>query len=171
MEDARFDALAQQLGMDRSRRRVFGGLIAAVAGLTGAAVIGESEADAGDRRRRRRRRANRDKVCHNGQTRKVRKRAVKRHLAHGDYRGACFSACPPGRCNVSAGETCCAPGSGQNTDSCAPTGGSCCGAGGFTAGIGATCCPAGAKAVSCPPGQSCCPATSSVACATSPDGC
>ncbi len=171
MENATFDTLVQRLGMDRSRRRVFGGLVAAVTGLTGAAIFSESDANAGDRRRRRRRRLNRDTVCHFGDTRQVRNRSVSRHLAHGDYRGACIAACPPGRCNVAAGEACCPPGSGQNTDSCAPMGGTCCGAGGFVAGIGAACCPAGSEATSCPTGQVCCPATSTNACATSSAGC
>jgi hypothetical protein len=169
MEDATFDAVTQRLGVDHSRRRVFGGLIATVAGLTGAAVFSESDVDA--KRRRRRRRKKRDKVCHFGDTIKVKKSTVNRHLAEGDYKGACFNACPPGRCNVAGGEVCCQPGSAQNTDSCAPTGGTCCGAGGFVAGIGAACCTAGSKGVSCPTGEVCCPATSSVACAASAGAC
>jgi hypothetical protein len=167
VEDAKFDALIQRLGTDRSRRWVFGRLAAAAAGLTGAAVF--SESDAADNRRQRRRR--RKKVCHNGDTRQVRKRAVKRHLAHGDYRGACINPCPPGRCNVSAGEACCPPGSAQNTESCAPMGGTCCGAGDFFLGKGAACCPAGAKVTSCPIGQVCCPATLTNACAASAGAC
>src|SRR5688572_11156090 len=79
MENATFDALVQRLGMNRSRRRVLGGVVAAVTGLTGAAIFSESDANAGDRRRRRQRRTNRDKVCHSGDTREVRKRAVNRH--------------------------------------------------------------------------------------------
>jgi hypothetical protein len=170
MEDGKFDALTQGLGMDHSRRRVFGGLIAALAGLSGA-VLSENDADARRRHRHHRRRKNLDKVCHFGDTIKVKKSTVDRHLSEGDYRGACFAACPPGRCNAAAGETCCQPGSAQNTDSCAPSGGTCCGAGGFTAGIGATCCTAGSKGVSCPTGQVCCPATSTVACAATLAAC
>ena len=167
MEDATFDAMTQRFGRDHSRRRLVGGLLAAVAGLTGAAGFSASDAEA-TRRHRHKKKA---KVCHFGNTIKIKKKAVNRHLAHGDYRGACINACPPGRCNVAAGEVCCAPGSGQNTDSCAPTGGTCCGAGGFVQGIGAACCPAGSKGVSCPTGQVCCPATSSTACAASSGAC
>ena len=171
MEDGTFDALTQQLGMDHSRRRVVGGLLAALAGLSGV-VFRASDADARRRHhRRRRKKKNLDKVCHFGDTIKVKKKTVNRHLAEGDYRGPCISACPPGRCNVAAGETCCQPGSAPNTDSCAPMGGACCGAGGFVAGIGAACCPAGSKGVSCPTGQVCCPATSSVACVTTGSPC
>lgn len=172
LEDATFDAVTQRLGRDRSRRRVFGGLIAAVAGLSGAAVFRASDVAARRRHhRRRRKKKNLDKVCHFGDTIKVKKSTVNRHLSEGDYRGPCFSACPPGRCNVAAGEVCCPPGSAQNTDSCAPTGGTCCGAGGFVAGIGAACCSAGSKGVSCPTGQVCCPATSTVACAATVSAC
>src|SRR5215207_825839 len=51
MEDATFDAVTQRLGMDHSRRRLFGGLIAAVAGLTGAAGFSASDAEAKRRHR------------------------------------------------------------------------------------------------------------------------
>ena len=167
MDDAKFDALTQRLETDRSRRWVFGGLIAAMAGLTGAAVISQSDADA----KRRGRRKKRVTVCRSGSTRKVRKSSVNRHLAHGDYRGACIDACPPGRCNATAGEVCCPPGSAQNTDSCRPAIGTCCGAGGFVTGIGAACCAAGSKAISCPIGQVCCPAGSTNSCAALASAC
>ena len=168
MEDVEFDALSQRLGTDRSRRWVFGGLITAVAGLTGGAVFGASDAGA---KRRRRRKKKKVQMCHSGDTIKVNKRAVSRHLAHGDFRGPCVSVCPPGRCNVAAGEVCCLPGSAQNTDSCAPAGGTCCGAGGFVEGIGAACCAAGSKATSCPTGQVCCPASATNSCASSVGAC
>jgi hypothetical protein len=167
MENATFDALTQRLATERPRRRVLGGLIAVVAGLTGATVLGERDTEA----KRKKKKKKKVQVCHNGTTIKVSKSAVNSHLAHGDYLGPCFNVCPPGRCNVAAGEVCCPPGSGQNTDSCRPASGTCCGAGGSVQGIGAACCPAGSKLTSCPTGQVCCPATATNGCAASASAC
>ena len=167
MEDRTFDALTERLGTDGSRRRVLGGMLATVSGMTGLALIGSDDAEA----KRKKKKKKKAQVCHNGKTKKIGKSAVNAHLAHGDYLGACFAACPPGRCNVQTGQKCCPPGSAQNTDSCAPAIGTCCGAGGFVEGIGAQCCPNGSKGVSCPVGQVCCPATSTNACAASAAAC
>ena len=166
MEDRTFDALTERLGTDGSRRRVLGGMLATVTGLTGLAIIGNDDAEA-----KRRRKKKKVQMCENNTTIKVKKNKVDKHLAHGDYLGACINACPLGRCNVQTGQVCCPPGSAQNTDSCRPAGGTCCGAGGFVEGIGAQCCANGSKGVSCPVGQTCCPAGSTNACAASAAAC
>lgn len=167
MEDRTFDALTERLGTDGSRRRVLGGMLATVTGLSGIAFFAGDDAEA----RRRRRRKKKVQICENNQTIKVKKNSVDKRLANGAYLGACINACPPGRCNVQTGQVCCPPGSAQNTDSCRPAIGTCCGAGGFVEGIGAQCCPNGSKGVSCPVGQVCCPATSVNACAPSSAAC
>lgn len=169
MEDRTFDALTERLGADGSRRRLLGGMLATVTGLTGLAIIGGDDAEA----KRKKKKKKKAQVCHNGKTKKIANSAVNAHLAHGDYLGACFDVCPLGRCNVQGGQVCCPPGSAQNTDSCRPgiASAKCCGAGGFVEGIGAECCPNGSKGVSCPVGQVCCPATSVNACAASAAAC
>ena len=168
MEDRTFDAFTERLGADGSRRRVLGGLLATVTGLSGLAIFAGE--DAGAKRRKKKKKV---QICENNSTVKVKKSAVNKRLAAGAYLGACINACPLGRCNVQAGQVCCPPGSAQNTDSCRPGGNNakCCGAGGFVEGIGAECCPNGSKGVSCPVGQVCCPATSVNACAASAAAC
>ncbi len=171
MDGRQFDAAAEWLARGQSRRRVLARLTAAVSGLTGLALAGEATDAKRGKGKKKKKGKPKVELCHNGKTIKVGNAAVASHLAHGDYRGACFASCPPGRCSVATGEVCCPPGSAVNTDTCRPSGGTCCGAGGFVEGVGAECCPAGSRTTSCPTGQVCCPATASNDCAATAKDC
>jgi hypothetical protein len=159
-----FDSLTHVLVTDTSRRQVLGSLLGAVTAVAGGGLVAA---------KRRGKKKGKPKVtfCHNGQTLKVGAPAVDTHLAHGDYLGPCRATCPPGSCNVEAGEVCCPPGSAQAADTCRPAAGTCCGAGGFITGAGAACCANGSRASSCPVEQVCCPATSAQDCAATLDAC
>jgi hypothetical protein len=83
MDHMRFDHLARTFAGTSTRRRFSGTLAALGLGsLVSLRVLGADEAEA-------KKKGKKVTVCHNGQTIKVRKLKLKKHLKHGDTRGAC----------------------------------------------------------------------------------
>jgi hypothetical protein len=83
MESTRFDAMARVLAGMSSRRRFSGTLAALGLGsIAGLGLLGGDDAEA-------KKKAKKVTLCHSGQTIRVGKRKVKKHLSHGDTRGAC----------------------------------------------------------------------------------
>jgi hypothetical protein len=86
MDHTRFDDLSRFIGGTSTRRRFSGTLAALGLGsLVSLRVLGADEAEAGTRGKGKKKVT----VCHNGQSIRVAKRKLKKHLAHGDTKGAC----------------------------------------------------------------------------------
>jgi hypothetical protein len=81
MDHTRFDNLTRSIGRTSTRRQ-FSGMLGALGlgSVASLSLLGANEAEAGKKR---------VKVCHNGQTIKIRKSKLKVHLAHGDTKGPC----------------------------------------------------------------------------------
>jgi hypothetical protein len=89
MDHNRFDNLTRVIGGTSTRRR-FSGTLAAL-GLGSIASLSLLGADEADAKKRGKKNGNKKKVtvCHDGQTIRVPKRKLKKHLGHGDTEGAC----------------------------------------------------------------------------------
>ena len=96
MDHTRFEDITRAIGGTSTRRR-FSGTLAAL-GLGSIASLRLLGADEADARKGGKKKGKGKKVtiCHNGQTIQVRKRALKKHLGHGDTKGACpVAQCVP----------------------------------------------------------------------------
>jgi hypothetical protein len=86
MDHNRFDNLTRAVSGTSTRRRFSGTLAALGLGsIASLSLLGVDEANA-------KKRGNKKKkvtVCHDGQTIKVSKRKLKKHLGHGDTKGEC----------------------------------------------------------------------------------
>jgi hypothetical protein len=84
MDHIRFDHISRVIGGTSTRRRFSGTLAALGLGsLVSLSVLGADKTEA------KKGKGKKVTVCHNGQTTKVRKRSLKKHLRHGDTRGEC----------------------------------------------------------------------------------
>ena len=110
MDRNKFDDFSRIIGGTSTRRR-FSGALAAL-GLGSVASLGLLAAGEADAKQRGK--GKKVTVCHNGQTIKVRKRALKKHLGHGDTRGAC----PVDPKDICAGKTCGPDGLGGSCGTC-----------------------------------------------------
>jgi hypothetical protein len=157
MENRQFDQLARGLTSGASRRRILGGLAAALVG--GAAL-----ATGGDAARKRVKAQKQDKVliCHNPETadqeeKELPAKAAQAHLRHGDTPGPCPTSCGTDFCQQD--EECI--GGGEIPESpfspfplvCCPEQQVC---GGPEADV-QICCPSGTECVGTIPNQFCAP--------------
>lgn len=86
MDHNRFDNLTRAIGGTSTRRRFSGTLAALGLGsLASLRLLGADEADA----RKKGKGKKKVTVCHSGQTIRVAKRKLKKHLGHGDTKGEC----------------------------------------------------------------------------------
>jgi hypothetical protein len=117
MDHMRFDHLARTFARTSTRRRFSGTLAALGLGsLVSLRVLGADEAEA-------KKKGKKVTVCHNGQTIKVRKRALKKHLRHGDTRGECpivDPQCVPDCVGPLGPKACGADGCGGTCGDCHP---------------------------------------------------
>jgi hypothetical protein len=117
MDHTRFDDLSRFIGGTSTRRRFSGTLAALGLGsLVSLRVLGADEAEAGKRGKGKKKVT----VCHNGQSIRVAKRKLKKHLAHGDTKGECqpVAQCVPD-CTGPLGTKYC------GSDGCGGTCGTC----------------------------------------------
>jgi hypothetical protein len=84
VESTRFDAISRKLAGTSSRRR-FSGTLAAL----GLGSIASLSLLGGDAEAKKKKKGKKVTVCHNGQSIRVAKRKLKKHLRHGDAKGAC----------------------------------------------------------------------------------
>jgi len=86
MDHTRFDNVTRIIGGTSTRRRFSGALAAlGLSSVASLSLLNAGEADAKQRGKGKKKVT----VCHNGQTIRVAKRRLKKHLGHGDTRGAC----------------------------------------------------------------------------------
>jgi hypothetical protein len=84
VESTRFDAISRELAGTSSRRRFSGTLAALGLGsIASLSLLGGGDAEA------KKKKSKKVTVCHNGQSLRVGKRKLKKHLRHGDAKGAC----------------------------------------------------------------------------------
>jgi hypothetical protein len=126
MDAERFDSLIWSLSVATSRRGAW--RLLAGSGLGGLLATGTLSTVAGKRGTRKGKGKRRGKdgqkvtICHNGQTTRIAKPALKRHLRHGDTRGKCQTPSPPPLdCGCNALQTCVNP----QTKTCVTGSGTC----------------------------------------------
>jgi hypothetical protein len=96
MDHNRFDNLTRSISGTSTRRR-FSGTMAALGlgSLASFGLLGADEVDAKRKGNKKQGKGKKVTVCHNGQEIRVAKRALKKHLRHGDTQGACPIVEPP----------------------------------------------------------------------------
>lgn len=156
MDDTRFDQLTRSMAAGTTRRRVLGGVVAAIAG--GMALTADG-ANARKRAKAQKNGKGQDKVeiCHkpgtpDEKTIRVAEPAVKAHLKHGDTLGACPCANPCGDDCCGDDEACIGGGREDIPQTCCPTDNVC---GGPEAEL-QICCSNSETCIGEIPNQSCC---------------